>query len=83
MTQTEWEGHFARGDLPTAPAPQHPVSEAAGPDGHEPESAVREVRTAYGAHHLQRGTPVEDVDCLRWGYGEIGPGTEVLGTCPG
>ncbi|MER7046470.1 methyltransferase domain-containing protein [Streptomyces jumonjinensis] len=48
-----------------------------------PEFTVREVWTAYGAHHLRRGTPVKDVDRLRWGYGEADPGSEVLGGVSG
>ncbi|GGZ49682.1 hypothetical protein GCM10010387_49940 [Streptomyces inusitatus] len=71
--------HAAR---PGTPAPGA-VSGTGRPDGREPESAVREVWTAYGAHHLRRGTPVEDVARLRWGYAENGPGAEVLGDLSG
>ncbi|GAA2254307.1 hypothetical protein GCM10010232_49180 [Streptomyces amakusaensis] len=68
---------------PGTPAPEHPASGTSRPAAREPESAVREVWTVYGAHHLRRGTPVEDVTRLRWGYGEIGPGAEVLGDVSG
>ncbi|MEU9337966.1 methyltransferase, FxLD system [Streptomyces sp. NPDC048290] len=66
--------------LPATPSPEHP---APGPAGLEPELAVREIWTAYGAHHLRRGTLVEDVDDIRWGYGAGGPGAEVLGDVSG
>ncbi|GGN79839.1 hypothetical protein GCM10011579_064740 [Streptomyces albiflavescens] len=35
--------------------------------------------TAYGEHHLRRGTHVPEVDRLAWGFWPTGPGTEVLG----
>lgn len=68
---------------PGTAVPDRPASGAAGPAGQEAEFAVREVWTAYGAHHLRRGTPVEDVDRLRWGYWGTGPGAEVLGDVSG
>ncbi|MFB6977546.1 class I SAM-dependent methyltransferase [Streptomyces scopuliridis] len=39
--------------------------------------------TAYGAHHLQRGTPAPEVDRLAWGFWPTGPGAEVLGDLGG
>ena len=36
--------------------------------------------TAYGAHHVARGTDIPEVDRLAWGYWPAaGPGVEILG----
>ncbi|MFG2586640.1 class I SAM-dependent methyltransferase [Streptomyces sp. NPDC048438] len=37
----------------------------------------------YGAHHLERGTPVLEADGLAWGFWPTGPGAEVLGDLVG
>lgn len=39
--------------------------------------------TAYGAHHVSRGTDVPDADRIAWGFRPDGPGAEVLGDVRG
>ncbi|MFF3584839.1 class I SAM-dependent methyltransferase [Streptomyces mirabilis] len=39
--------------------------------------------TAYGTHHIQRGTDVPEVNRLTWGFWPTGPGAEVLGELTG
>lgn len=50
---------------------------------HDAESANARAWTAYGEHHLQRGTPVPEVDRLAWGFWPTGPGAEALGDLGG
>ncbi|WP_377273277.1 NUDIX domain-containing protein [Peterkaempfera sp. SMS 1(5)a] len=47
------------------------------------EQINQDAWTAYGAHHLARGTAAPDVDRLSWGFGPNGPGAEVLGELRG
>lgn len=48
---------------------------------------VEEINTdvwrAYGEHHLQRGTPLAEVERIDWGPGGAGPGDEILGDLRG
>lgn len=39
--------------------------------------------TAYGTHHIQRGTNVPDLDSLTWGFWPTGPDAKVLGDIAG
>ena len=39
--------------------------------------------TEYGHHHLARGTEITEVDDIRWGFGDSGPGSQVLGDVRG
>ncbi|MEV5843713.1 bifunctional class I SAM-dependent methyltransferase/NUDIX hydrolase [Streptomyces sp. NPDC051985] len=48
-----------------------------------PESANSSAWTAYGAHHLQRGTQLAEVDRIDWGPGGTGPGDQPLGDLAG
>ncbi|MBV1949205.1 bifunctional 2-polyprenyl-6-hydroxyphenol methylase/3-demethylubiquinol 3-O-methyltransferase UbiG [Streptomyces sp. BV129] len=43
------------------------------------EAANQRAWTAYGSHHIARGTPVSEPDRLVWGFWPTGPGAEVLG----
>ncbi|MFI2347497.1 hypothetical protein ACH492_10685 [Streptomyces sp. NPDC019443] len=45
--------------------------------GNDQENAA--AWTAYGTHHLQRGTLVPDPERLDFGFRGTGPGLEVLG----
>ncbi|MFD1829324.1 class I SAM-dependent methyltransferase [Streptomyces desertarenae] len=47
------------------------------------EPTNSEAWTAYGAHHLARGTDTPDVDRFTWGFWPTGPGAEVLGDVSG
>ncbi|MFH0245287.1 class I SAM-dependent methyltransferase [Streptomyces sp. HK10] len=47
------------------------------------EPANSDAWTAYGAHHLARGTDTPEVDRLAWGFWPTGPGTEILGNVSG
>ncbi|MEV4333675.1 class I SAM-dependent methyltransferase [Streptomyces sp. NPDC049597] len=48
------------------------------------EAQTLGVWTAYGEHHLARGTEVPEVDRLSWGYWSAqGPGEEILGDLAG
>ncbi|MGV9651231.1 bifunctional class I SAM-dependent methyltransferase/NUDIX hydrolase [Streptomyces sp. NPDC003554] len=47
------------------------------------ESINAEVWSAYGRHHIQRGTPLAEVDRIDWGPGGTGPGDAVLGDLAG
>ncbi|CAM5365871.1 bifunctional class I SAM-dependent methyltransferase/NUDIX hydrolase [Streptomyces viridochromogenes] len=49
----------------------------------KPEETNTEVWTAYGQHHLQRGTPLPEVEQIDWGPGATGPGDAVLGDLDG
>ncbi|MFE9597137.1 NUDIX domain-containing protein [Streptomyces hokutonensis] len=51
--------------------------------GSSPESANTEAWTAYGRHHLQRGTPLAEVVRIDWGPGGTGPDTSILGDLEG
>ncbi|MFB7270640.1 NUDIX domain-containing protein [Streptomyces sp. NPDC056244] len=48
---------------------------------HEAENA--RAWTAYGRHHLQRGSEVPDADRITWGFWPSGPGAEILGDLSG
>lgn len=48
-----------------------------------PESANSSAWTAYGAHHLRRGTRLAEVDRIDWGPGGTGPGDQPLGELAG
>ncbi|MFE1292384.1 hypothetical protein [Streptomyces sp. NPDC058751] len=39
--------------------------------------------TAYGRHHIDRGTEIPDADRIDWGFWPNGPGAEVLGDLSG
>ncbi|WP_331753364.1 class I SAM-dependent methyltransferase (plasmid) [Streptomyces sp. NBC_00637] len=39
--------------------------------------------TAYGRHHIDRGTDIPDADRISWGFWPIGPGAEVMGDLSG
>ncbi|WP_367132780.1 MULTISPECIES: class I SAM-dependent methyltransferase [Streptomyces] len=39
--------------------------------------------TAYGKHHLERGTHLPEPERLDWGFWDTGPGAEVLGDLAG
>ncbi|MFP8885497.1 class I SAM-dependent methyltransferase [Streptomyces mangrovi] len=47
------------------------------------EPVNSEAWTAYGAHHLTRGTRIPDVDRFTWGFRPNGPGVEILGAVSG
>ncbi|MDX2936798.1 bifunctional class I SAM-dependent methyltransferase/NUDIX hydrolase [Streptomyces ipomoeae] len=47
------------------------------------EQANLDAWTAYGTHHIQRGTDVPHADRLVWGFWPTGPGAEVLGDITG
>ncbi|MFK0279887.1 class I SAM-dependent methyltransferase [Streptomyces sp. NPDC090499] len=47
------------------------------------ESANNSAWTAYGAHHLQRGTQPAEIDRIDWGPGGTGPGNQPLGDLAG
>ncbi|MGY4906883.1 bifunctional class I SAM-dependent methyltransferase/NUDIX hydrolase [Streptomyces sp. 900116325] len=49
----------------------------------EPEQVNTTVWERYGAHHIDRGTPIPDVERIDWGYRGEGPGAEVLGDLRG
>jgi SAM-dependent methyltransferase len=49
----------------------------------DPEQSNLDAWTAYGTHHLQRGTDTSEVDRLAWGFRPTGPGAEVLGDITG
>ncbi|MFE9880149.1 NUDIX domain-containing protein [Streptomyces sp. NPDC005784] len=42
-----------------------------------------EAWIAYGHHHLQRGTPLPEVERIDWGPGATGPGEAILGSLDG
>ncbi|MEU2607692.1 bifunctional class I SAM-dependent methyltransferase/NUDIX hydrolase [Streptomyces albus] len=48
-----------------------------------PEATNTEVWTEYGRHHLQRATPLAEVERIDWGPGGTGPGDEILGDLHG
>ncbi|MFJ8637384.1 SAM-dependent methyltransferase [Streptomyces sp. NPDC093568] len=48
-----------------------------------PETTNTEAWTAYGHHHLQRGTPLPEVERIDWGPGATGPGDAILGDLDG
>lgn len=39
--------------------------------------------TAYGRHHIDRGTDIPDADRINWGFWPGGPGAEVMGDLSG
>ncbi|WP_438306319.1 bifunctional class I SAM-dependent methyltransferase/NUDIX hydrolase [Streptomyces sp. HUAS TT11] len=47
------------------------------------ESINAEVWSAYGTHHIRRGTPLAEVERIDWGPGGTGPGDVVLGDLAG
>ncbi|MFJ6898239.1 bifunctional class I SAM-dependent methyltransferase/NUDIX hydrolase [Streptomyces hokutonensis] len=49
----------------------------------KPAETNTEVWTAYGQHHLQRGTPLPEVEQIDWGPGATGPGDAILGDLHG
>ncbi|MFJ2420633.1 NUDIX domain-containing protein [Streptomyces brevispora] len=49
----------------------------------EPEQANIEAWERYGAHHIDRRTPVPDVERIDWGVPGAVPGVEVLGDLSG
>jgi 8-oxo-dGTP pyrophosphatase MutT (NUDIX family) len=65
--------------------PQIPSSDesASCTEGDSPESGNAEAWHAYGAHHLERGTGVPELETFSWGVPGTGPGAEVLGELPG
>ncbi|SOR83456.1 bifunctional class I SAM-dependent methyltransferase/NUDIX hydrolase [Streptomyces chartreusis] len=48
-----------------------------------PEAVNAEAWSAYGAHHLRRGTVLPEVARIDWGFEGAGPGIEVLGELTG
>lgn len=49
----------------------------------DPELTNLEAWTAYGRHHIKRGSEVPDPDRIAWGFWPSGPGAEVLGNLSG
>lgn len=49
----------------------------------DPESVNAGVWQAYGAHHLRRGTVLEEAERLDWALPGVGPGAEILGELAG
>ncbi|MGW4170098.1 bifunctional class I SAM-dependent methyltransferase/NUDIX hydrolase [Streptomyces chartreusis] len=49
----------------------------------KPEETNAQTWTAYGRHHLQRATPLPDVERIAWGPSGTGPGDEILGNLAG
>lgn len=47
------------------------------------EETNRTAWTAYGRHHIDRGTEIPDVSRICWGFWPNGPGAEVLGDLSG
>ncbi|MET7685687.1 NUDIX domain-containing protein [Streptomyces sp. NPDC005423] len=47
------------------------------------ETTNTEAWTAYGHHHMQRGTPLPEVERIDWGPGGAGPGDAILGDLRG
>lgn len=47
------------------------------------ESLNGQAWTAYGKHHLERGTHLQEPERLDWGFWGTGPGAEVLGDLAG
>ncbi|SEC17293.1 ADP-ribose pyrophosphatase YjhB, NUDIX family [Streptomyces sp. 3213] len=66
--------------MPRLPSSDDPGSHI---EGSSPESANTEAWTAYGQHHLQRGTSLPEVERIDWGPGATGPGDAILGDLDG
>lgn len=49
----------------------------------EPEQVNTTAWERYGAHHIDRGTPIPDAERIDWGHWGEGPGAEVLGDLRG
>ncbi|WP_019070749.1 class I SAM-dependent methyltransferase [Streptomyces hokutonensis] len=47
--------------------------------GNSPESINTDAWTAYGHHHIQRLTPLTEVEQIGWGPSYTGPGDAILG----
>ncbi|MFC7843226.1 NUDIX domain-containing protein [Streptomyces sp. NPDC057382] len=47
------------------------------------EDVNAQVRDAYGAHHLRRGTELPEAERIDWGFEGGGPGTGILGQLTG
>jgi len=52
-------------------------------DRTQPELKNLAAWTAYGRHHIERGTDIPDADRINWGFWPSGPGSEVLGDLSG
>ncbi|WP_440581578.1 hypothetical protein [Streptomyces viridochromogenes] len=47
------------------------------------ETANTEAWTVYGDHHIERGTPLPEVERIDWGPGGAGPGDAIFGDLDG
>ncbi len=45
----------------------------------KPEDFNTEAWSTYGRHHIERATPLAEVERIDWGPGGTGPGDEILG----
>ncbi|MFE7269381.1 methyltransferase domain-containing protein, partial [Streptomyces sp. NPDC057623] len=49
----------------------------------KPEDFNTEAWSTYGRHHIERATPLAEVERIDWGPGGTGPGDEILGGLQG